>query len=74
MAHISETDSTGTNFGDRLLSVWLKPLMYGRKILWLTTYARASGRPNYGEDAPIRDEADFDGAWTWLYYAYSRSS
>jgi len=32
MAHVSETNNTGTNMGDRLLSVFLKPFAYGKKI------------------------------------------
>jgi hypothetical protein len=74
VAHITETDATGTNLGDRLLSVWLKPFMYGRKTLWLSTYASTSNRPNYGKDVGVRRGEDFDGAWTWLYYSHSRAT
>ena len=32
--------------GDRLLSLWLKPLKYGKIIYAASTYAKSSGRPN----------------------------
>ena len=52
VAHVSETDRTGTNYGDRLLSVWLKPFIYGQKSFRLSTYSMAKG-PDEGKDIPI---------------------
>ena len=72
MAHISETNNTGTNMGDRLLSVFLKPFAYGKKIYQLATYHKTAGRPNVVLPIEVRSDLDFDGAWGWLYFGYNR--
>lgn len=47
--------------------------MYGAKRFFLSTYMLSTNRPNVGKDIAVRKDADFDGAWTWLYFAYSPS-
>lgn len=72
LAHVTETNNTGTNMGDRLLSSWLKPFVYGKKKYELSTYHKTAGRPNIPQLIEVRSDLDFDGAWGWLYFGYNR--
>lgn len=71
IAHVSETGRTGTNFGDRVLSLWLKPLSFGQKKYHFSTYADNQGRPNWAQDVRVRKDEDFDSVWTWVYFAHN---
>lgn len=74
IAHVTETGRTGTNFGDRALSLWLKPFSFGTRAFGFATYAENQGRPDWEQVVPIENDGDFDAAWIFVYFAHSGAS